>query len=287
MKTKKESHTVSVLTQKTLIVIGALAYLLQTSMIVQSVVQVYAIGMPVIGFGIYPIATTVSPLILFGIAYFIGEGKSTKVWRVFKAMIMTIVLLTIQTLVTAIFYKLYQAQLGYADAPAVPYAEWLQLIPVLATVVLAIVVSLYVKKSSKEKPNSISPLLQGLFVGLMTISVLGQATVSLVSSPGDQFVTGDNSITTLVTGIAVPAVIFAILYVLTSKSHRVLLRSFIATTYMAMGVLLAISISGLAVLIHWYENEQTRMGGLGMLPEVLSLIGFIGIVAWHKMEKAL
>lgn len=287
MKTKKEILTVSSLTQKTLIIIGVLAYLLQTGIIIQSVIQTYTSGMPLNGFGIYPITTIATPLVLFGIAYFISSNKSTKVWRAFKAMIMTIVLLTVQTLVEAIFYKVYRAELGYADAPAVSYVEWLQLIPVFVTVALAVIISLYVAKSSKEKPNSVSPLFQGLFVGLMVTTIVGQAVVGLISSPGDQFATGDNNMTALVMGIALPAVIFAILYALTSKSHRVLLRSFIATTYMAMGVLLAISISTLAMLIFWRGDGQSWMGGLTMLPEVLSLIGFIAILAWHKMEKAL
>jgi hypothetical protein len=87
--------------------------------------------------------------------------------------------------------------------------------------------------------------------------------------------------------VAIPAVIFAIIYFLTSKSRTQVLRIFLTAVYMVIGMCIIVFTGMLMDFISQGSNNDMTSPVNMVIPEIIALIGFAAIITWHKRKGIL
>jgi uncharacterized membrane protein len=289
--TKTKAPILSRLTQKTFITIAAFALLMSGAMALKHYFDILQMGdsFKFALYSLYPITSIAGPLLSFGIVYIISREKVTKLWRVCKAVMITVIAVILQTFITMINTSAFASPMGYGETAAVPYAYLFEALPVVLSIVLAAVLSLVVSKAKEGNVSDASKVLQKLFLFSILLIGVGQPILSSMVQIGDpQSVSIEVHIFDMLTSLIVPAVILGIVYLVTSKQHTVSERVFITLFYAVMAVMLMMSLLSAPYLFISPSSNAFNTSWVGMyLPGIMALVMFVGIVAWHKMKKAI
>lgn len=294
MKTKSNPKlklpVLSRLAQKTFIIVAALAYISSAVWVAKYYFDVLNAGDALsLGlYSMYPIVTVVAPLVTFIAVYLISNEKVTKLWRMCKAMIITLMAMIFQAFAAMANTFIFSKYLGYSETPAQSYSFLLELVPVVLAVAIAVAVSLVVSKSKSSNTSDASTLLQKIFLVIVLVFGLGQPALSLIGYPGgSQAQTDPGMIIGVIASFAIPAIILGVIYLLTSKQRTVLQRSFITLFYVTLGIVLTMVFSSLSFLLGNLYANNSYSGVVMYLPDILALVTFVGIVAWHKKKNLL
>lgn len=290
-KIKNTSQILSRTTQKTFIIVVALAYLVQTGTLAYYSWRMLAENLPfgIGSFMVYPTTVVVLPLVVFATLYLMGSRKTTKLWRACQAAIITFLAIIAETFFSASNNMLFQQPLGYGSTPAASNAIVYQLIPMILTILFAVGVGIWIKLRTNTV-NDASYHLQKAFVVLLPLIIICQTVVMLFGfhngGTTDPATASSTVIIDAVASLIVPAVIFSVLYLLTSKQRTILQRSFITTIYMIIGMSLMITVTLTAFQITAsLDSDMTVV--LSSIVGIFGLAAFAGIVTWHKVKKLL
>lgn len=287
MKNKKNTAKaktvkgIAPLTQKTLIIAFAAAYLLQLATTVYSFIQFKLADVSFMFYNAYIVSNFVVPIVVLGGAYVISRPTLTKTGRLFQATLITVAALTVQILLQSINYAVFQNQLGYVNAPADMYAPWIELIPSVITLVLAGIASWYLRDVTKSKKEDVSPRTQAAFVIISALSLIGQPVVALLSASSGT--TSPNSdVMGMLLVMVIPAIVFAIIYFITSSVRPQIQRIFLTAIYIVIGMCIIMFTTTLVGVIYWGNSHGMSIPINMVIPEIVALLVFAGIIAWHK-----
>jgi hypothetical protein len=296
MKTKSNPKpklpVLSRLTQKTFIIVSALVFLSSAAMVGKFYFDTLRAG-DAFNFGastVYVITTVVAPLLTFVIVYLLSTEKVTQLWRMSKALIVTLMATIFATFASIVNSFMFSEYLGYGGMPAISYGSFIELAPVVLAIALAIATSLILSKSKDSTKSDASTLLQKLFLISVLVFGLGQPLLSFLGQPGgsiSQPQMDAGTIMGIAASLAIPTIMLGVIYLLTSRQRTVLQRSFITLFYVTMGVLLSIAIGPIPYLFTDPYSVGDQSGFLVYAPMILTFIAFVGVVAWHKMKKVL
>jgi hypothetical protein len=229
----------------------------------------------------YIVSSFVVPVVILGGAYVISRPTLTKTGRLFQATLITVAALTVQVLLQSINYAVFQNQLGYVNAPADPYAPWIELIPSVITLILAGIASWYLRDVTKSKKEEVSPRTQAAFVIISALSLIGQPVVALLSASNGT--TSPNSdVTGMLFVMLIPAIVFAIIYFITSSARTRIQRIFLTAIYIVIGMCIIMFTTTLVGVIYWGNSHGMSIPINMVIPEIVALLVFAGIIAWHK-----
>ena len=292
-KTTKKTNApvLSRLSLKTFIIIAAFTVFISALMSVKFYYDISQMGHS-FSFAmhtLYPAVTVIGPLVSFGIVYMISKEKVTKLWRVSKAAIVASIASMFQTFITPINMSAFAKPMGYVDTPPVAFVYLFEALPVILAVILSVGLSLLLSKSKAARVSDASKLLQKLFLGGVLVFGLGQAVVSVtrqIGGPMPQPI--EVLVFDLLTSLIVPAIILSVLFLVVSRQRSTLERFFIAVFYAVIGVMLLIALSPIPYLFSSpTQSSFNASWGVMYLPGVVAFGAFIGIVAWHKLKKAI
>jgi hypothetical protein len=287
MKNKKitaKSKTVkgiAPLTQKTLIIAFAAAYLLQLATTVYSFIQFKLADVSFMFYNAYIVSNFVVPIVVLGGAYVISRPTLTKTGRLFRATLITVAALTVQVFLQSINYAVFQRQLGYVNAPADLYAPWIELIPSAITLILAGIASWYLRDTTKSKKEEFGPRSQAAFVIISVLSLIGQPVVALLSASSGTTSPNSDAMGMLLV-MVIPATVFAIIYFITSNARPYMQRIFLTAIYIVIGMCIIMFTGELIGFIYWGNGNYMATPINMILPEIVALIVFVGIITWHK-----
>jgi hypothetical protein len=288
MTTKKPLESVSRLTQKTFIITAAIAYLAQTFTVMQSYVAFQLRNIPYSGVDLYSIQTVILPPILVVMIYFILGNGVGKLKRLFQAVVLATVILVFQSFVTMINYDAFRYPLGYANAPATAYSIWLELIPVVVSMLLAVALGWYFKRVAMGTSKIGSTVLQKIFIISMPLSIIGSIVMTFFDMVGAEPTDADSSyLIGNLTSLIIPAIVLACLYMLVAKAQPKTERLFVAMLYLAIGASIIMIVSSVFSVAYWWHDVSMNTVQFTYIPEVVGLVIFGAIVAWHKVKRAL
>lgn len=290
MKNKKSTAKVkpvtgiSPLTEKTLIIAFAAAYLVQLVTTAYSFIQFKLTDASFMFYNAYIVSGFVVPAVIFGGAYVISRQTLTKTGRLFQATLVTIVALMVQILLQSINYTIFQKQLGYVNAPADIYAPWIELIPSVVTLILAGLASWYLRSVTKTRREEVTPRNQAAFVIISGLSLITQPLVALLSASNGM--TSSPDVMSVLLTVLVPAIVFAAIYFVTSKTRPYMQRIFLTAIYMVIGMCAIMFTSTLMGFIYWGSGNTAVAEINFIIPEIVALLAFVGIILWHKRQHA-
>lgn len=243
MKTKTHNYPVTPLVQKTLVILGALAYIPVAAMSAYMLAKVYSSGPRLSPFLIVSVESILTPLILFGIAYyFMRRGKARRLWRSFESVLLVLMAVILGMSIGSIFTAIPAATGSLSSAALY------QLVPGILMLAGYILLLVWYGRLQHPKDSLPAPL-QKLFIFLgATAYVLGFATVLfsiLRQYPNNQNLSGFYPI---LVSLAIPVVLFALAYLMAAKKLPRLNRIFEAALFTLMGLLLFSIISQAAYL---------------------------------------
>lgn len=292
-KTKNSTRTLSRATQKTFIITAVLAYVAQAAMIVQFFTNMLSMQSFDLGSWLmYPITAVILPLLAFTLAYFASGNKYTKLWRLCQASLIAFLAISVEAFLSAVNTSVFRNQLGYSSTPAESGALFLQLIPIVATLLLTAAVALWLRTHNKVQGDA-SPVLQKAFVIAFPLLVVAQMFVMSLGIWGGEVAaqyTDPGMIMGMLTSLVVPAIVLGIMYLLTSKQKTILQRMFVSMIYVAIGVLLVTAFMSVSYQISslYVDAMNSETSGFTTnLPALLGLASFIALVVVHKMKKLL
>lgn len=288
MTTKKPLESVSRLLQKTFIVTAFTAYLMQVFTVAQSYVAFHFRNIPFSGFDLYSIQTVILPPVLVVLICLILGKQATKTKRLFQAALLTTVVLVFQSFVTMINYDVFRYPLGYANEPATAYSVWLELIPVVISLLLAATLSWYFRRSASVRSKTGSTFLQKMFIISMPMSIVGSIIMTFFAMMGAEPTDADsNYLIGNLSSLIIPVIILVGLYVLTTKSHAKTERLFIAMLQLTIAAFVIMTVSSIFSVAYWWQDISMNTVQFTYVPEVIGLVIFGAIVAWHKAKNAL
>lgn len=292
MKKTKNKNSLQVPSRSTLkifLVTAALAYVSQAAMTMYFSVKMIFDDQPfgIAPFIIYPVTTVLMPVVVFVILYFVANKNTTKLWRVSRAVLVAFLALIAESFISAINNRVFKDALGYGDSAAGQSAIFIQYIPFVLTIGLAVMAGLWLRTKSKASNQAVIVSFQKMFIILLLLMTIGQNLIQFLgfSSGGvtDVRLNADAMIGFLLS-FSVPAVVYGVLYLLISKQHTILQRLFIALIYLLIGMFISIAFMTASYQIGSVADADY----VDMVSDVMAVLGlpiFIAIVAWHKMKK--
>lgn len=288
MTTKKPSESVSRLTQKTFIITAFIAYLAQAFTVAQSYVALNFRNIPFTGVDLYSIQTVILPPLLVALVYFILGKQATKMKRMFQSVLLATVVLVFQSFVTMINYDVFRHPLGYAYTSATAYSIWLELIPVVISLLLATILGWYFRRSVAGRAKASSSFLQKMFIISMPLSIIGSIIMTFFAMMGAEPTDADSSyLIGNLSSLIVPAIVLAALYVLTAKSRAKTERLFVAMLYLTIAAFVIVTLSSIFSVAYWWQDASMNTVQFTFVPEIVGLVIFGVIVAWHKAKNVL
>lgn len=292
-KTRKNLQPLSRTTQKTFIVTAVLAYIAQAVMIIQPFTFFVSEQLlPLSSWAIYPITAVILPLLAFIVIYYVSGSKYVKLWRLCQAMLITLLAITLEAFLSAVNMAVFQSQLGYASIPAESGAVFLLLIPPVLTLLLTTAVALWQRSRNKIQSEA-TPIFQKAFVILFPSLAVAQMVVGSIGFWGGG-VSDQRFDPGIVAGVfaslAVPAIVFGGIYLLTPARKTILQRIFVSMTYLIIGILLLMafaSASYLISLLYAVAMNGETSGYITSLAMLFGLVAFIVLVVVHKIKNLL
>lgn len=289
--TKTKAPVLSRLTQKTFITVAAFAFIMSGAMTIKYYVDVMQMG-DAFSFALYtmyPLVTLAGPLLSFIIVYLISKEKATKLWRVCKAAIVTMIAIIFQTFASLVNLSAFSKPMGYGEAEAVSYGYLLEILPFVLAIILAVVLSRMISNAKGNSASDVSPLLQKVFLFSIILFGLGQPILSSVMQIGSPLSQPTEVLVfDALTGLIMPAVVLGVIYLLISKQRSVLERSFITLFYAVIVAMILIPLSSAPYIFSGPMDTASYNSWAAMyLPGILTIVIFAGIITWHKIKKAI
>jgi putative effector of murein hydrolase LrgA (UPF0299 family) len=133
-----------------------------------------------------------------------------------------------------------------------------------------------------------STVLQKIFIISMPLSIIGSIVMTFFDMVGAEPTDADSSyLIGNLTSLIIPAIVLACLYMLVAKAQPKTERLFVAMLYLAIGASIIMIVSSVFSVAYWWHDVSMNTVQFTYIPEVVGLVIFGAIVAWHKVKRAL
>jgi hypothetical protein len=275
-------------TQKTFIVTAIAAYVIQALGTVQSFYSLQGVEWTLARlFPAFVIESVIVPVVLFAFAYILFKDSPSRVSRVFKATLVPVAALMISMAVSAIFMELFKDQLGYRSGTAVWVGEWVHIVPMVISLVITVLITLYGFRSVKDKEFTASRKVQKVFIALVAGNLLVSAmtwAISMMDGSNAGFMNSSEALWNFVMSTFALFVPLGILYLIASKRQTKLTRLFNAILYILIMTFISIASFSIMYMFGFYTHTESMVAAMVM--PFLAIIVFALLVTLQKIQKA-
>lgn len=288
-KQTKVTSGISRTTQKTFIAAAIAVYVLVVAEMLKTYINLSMNGvewtlrnlLP-----LYVIDSLIVPLVLFAFAYVIFKDSPSKISRLFKSTLVPAIAAMTSMAVGTLSMELFWTQMGYGNTAPVWYSEWLRAIPLVISLVTAVVIALFVFKRVKDKEFTASRTVQKTVIGTVALTIIANAIAwvdAIFKGSNGGYANSTEALTSFLYTAVIILVPLVILYSIASRASTKLTRLFTAVVYILIGIYISSIVLSSMSLFNIYMHEPSSFGAI-----LYPFLGFAiwgGVVAVHKLRK--
>ena len=289
MRTKKSPAEISRTIQKTFIIAGIAAYLsmaaaiVRTYMTMPGMIESISMETP----PIYLVDMLLFPLVLFIFAYSVFSQNTTKVSRLFKAVLVATVGVILSIASSAVFMEVFRTPLGYGATVALWTSPWLRLIPAVFALIFMVSITVFVLKKARDIEFTASKIAHKTLIAIIGIAFVANGIATSLSMSVDMsgnYSDGSMSFGYFIASAGIVVVPLLVLYLIASRKQTHTTRVFVATLYMLIAMFIFVVAGGITQLLSpsAYASDSNLNG---VLLVAVALIVFVSIVAIQKLRK--
>jgi hypothetical protein len=283
----KVTPGISRTTQITFIIAAIASYVIQTAGTLQSV-----FSMPDIAgsfsrwIPVFMIDSILTPLLLFVFAYIVLRRSATKVSRVFKATLAALIGVIMSYITNLMFMEVFRQPLGYGDSPATWTSPFVQMIPMVAGILCAVLITIYIFKRVKDKEFTASRNVQKVLIRIVIFTFVANFLVSVagvLNGTNNGYMNASEALWSFAASTLTILVPMAIIYFMASKSRTKLVRIMNAMLYLFIFMFITTTLYSITFIFEIYMHEPTSLASI-LLP-IIAFTSLVVLVVVHKLQK--